>query len=139
MGGTWLCSIQSRIYGNPRRHIWPTTSASLCQKPFHKMVAMQACSWTAECSVSGCAKKCIVNRERVNNYYTINDRAWDTEYWELCPELALIVNASLPTTSSRRRSRRLAQVRVAMGIRVGIGFTADTAHGVAYERGNGAF
>lgn len=50
-----------------------------------------ACEWTEDCTVPGCAQKCQVDPTLGSLDSELNDRAFDTDWWQLCPQLARIV------------------------------------------------
>lgn len=53
---------------------------------------MQACLWTGDCSVGGCAERCIVNEGLTQSYSVLTDRAFGVESHLPCPDLAYWVN-----------------------------------------------
>ena len=80
---------------------------------------MQACVWREDCKEDGCSS-CVLNRDRINNLRVLEDRAFGEQHWELCPQLATLVNLTLPgpkrpltsqpstaTATSSSASRRL--------------------------------
>lgn len=78
---------------------------------------MQACSWTADCSVAGCGDTCLLNRRIAPNFITLEDRSWDEAHWQLCSELAMIVatfvaeaKSKASSNTTRRLNRRLLEV-----------------------------
>lgn len=51
---------------------------------------MLACEWTGDCPVDGCANKCQLFPLSVGGLtLALEDRAYDLDWWQMCPGLAL--------------------------------------------------
>jgi hypothetical protein len=74
-------------------------------------VDVQACSWIEDCDVPGCAGKCILNRKTIDNSDVLEDRQFGEGSWQMCPELAFLVNYTRPgDIRTFNTSRKLQQV-----------------------------
>jgi hypothetical protein len=50
---------------------------------------VQACDWIADCPIEGCSSQCKVSSQVGNMIVPLTDTAWDLDWWQVCPELAL--------------------------------------------------
>lgn len=52
-------------------------------------VGVQACDWTGDCPVEGCQNRCQLFPSSVGALFVpLEDRAFDLDWWQLCPDLA---------------------------------------------------
>jgi hypothetical protein len=70
-------------------HAMKSLLSLLEQRPALKKAGVQACEWTADCPVPGCANKCQVSSYVGDMFLTLQDAAWDLDWWQVCPDLAL--------------------------------------------------
>jgi hypothetical protein len=61
----------------------------LLSLPLLKKVVVQACDWIADCPIEGCSNQCQVSSHVGNMLDALEDTAWDLDWWQVCPELAL--------------------------------------------------
>jgi hypothetical protein len=60
----------------------------------HK-VCSQACEWTGNCAIEGCKHRCEVQDSVGRLSGVLRDRAWDLDWWAVCPYLAKMVQTGL--------------------------------------------
>jgi hypothetical protein len=53
---------------------------------------VQVCEWTGDCPVEGCQNKCQAQAAVGVMFHALEDRAWDLDWWQLCPDLAQTVH-----------------------------------------------
>lgn len=76
---------------------------------------VQACEWTANCTVDGCANKCQVHSSVGMLLWELNDRNYRLDGWNLCPELAFQVEAV----------RRISATHAPVGSILGVSDSSD--------------
>jgi hypothetical protein len=59
----------------------------------------QACEWTGNCAIEGCKHKCQVQDSVGSLLDVLPDRAWDLDWWQVCPYLAMRVQSALQSSA----------------------------------------
>jgi hypothetical protein len=65
---------------------------SFCHCHCSSAFFVQACEWTGDCLVEGCANRCQVQSFVGDMSLALEDRAWDLEWWQVCPNLAQTIH-----------------------------------------------
>ena len=55
--------------------------------------AMQACTWTGDCELPGCANRCVVNLTPHSAFTALEDAAWRPTWYEACPRVAQVCHS----------------------------------------------
>jgi hypothetical protein len=57
--------------------------------PLCKKDGVQACEWIADCPIEGCTNQCQLSSQVGHMLIALEDAAWDLDWWQVCPELAM--------------------------------------------------